>query len=281
MYFWNYRLRIQIMVRFPNCKINLGLYITNRREDGYHDLETVFYPVNLCDVLEIVPAAHTDIYMHGKEVQGEKQSNLVWKAYQLLKNKYPEKVSGLAIHLLKNIPMGAGLGGGSADGAFMLSILNDHYTLGLDKEALSEIALQLGSDCPFFIYNTPHFAKGRGEQMSPVAIDLSDYTIQLVYPQVHMSTAAAFGMITPKPTIFDLKQLHTLPVKEWKQHISNDFEEPIFTSHPELRTIKEKLYAQGAIYASMSGSGSTLYGIFEKGNKTTLDLPVEILQYTI
>ena len=281
MYFWNYRLSIQIMVRFPNCKINLGLYITNRRSDGYHDLETVFYPVNLCDVLEIVPAAHTDMHIYGKEVQGEKQTNLVWKAYELLKNRYRGKVLELDIHLLKNIPMGAGLGGGSADGAFMLSMLNEHYTLGLGKESLSEIALQLGSDCPFFIYNTPQFAKGRGEQMSPLAIDLSGYTLQLVCPQVHISTAAAFSMITPKPAAFDLQQLHTLPVEEWKQYISNDFEAPIFASHPELAGIKEKLYSQGAIYASMSGSGSTLYGIFEKRNKTTLDLPAAILQYTI
>ena len=165
------------MISFPNCKINLGLYITRKREDGYHDIETVFYPLpaeasakvgGLNDVLEIVPANKTQLHMSGLPVAGDNNSNLVWKAYELLKEKYPNKINDLDIFLHKTIPMGAGLGGGSADGAFMLRLLNDYYQLGLNNAQLATYALQLGSDCPFFIYNTPQLAAGRGEKMTPI-----------------------------------------------------------------------------------------------------------------
>jgi 4-diphosphocytidyl-2-C-methyl-D-erythritol kinase len=259
------------MLRFPNCKINIGLYITNRRADGYHDLETVFYPVALKDALEIVPAKEASIQITGLEVAGNREDNLVWKAYSMLKGAFPERVPELAIFLHKAIPMGAGLGGGSADGAFMLQLVNDHCNLGLNKEELAKMALQLGSDCPFFIYNTPQFAKGRGEQMEAMQINLSDYSIQLICPQVHVSTAKAFQMIRPRPAAYDLKELPGLPLKEWKDRVINDFEEPVFAQHPELANIKDQLYQQGAIYASMSGSGSAIYGIFEMGRKATFD----------
>lgn len=263
------------MLTFPNCKINIGLYITNRRQDGYHDLETVFYPLkSLHDALEIVPSAtETALYMSGRKIAGDTDDNLVMKAYRLLQNRFPQ-IGKLDIHLLKAIPMGAGLGGGSADGAFMLRLLNDYYALGLADKELAAYALQLGSDCPFFIYNTPQFAEGRGEIMSPVALDLSAYSIQLICPEVHVSTAAAFKMINPAPAPFDLRHLDTLPLTEWRTHIVNDFERPVFETHPALSAIKEQLYAGGAIYASMSGSGSSIYGIFPKTGKAEIQTPV-------
>lgn len=259
------------MVCFPNCKLNIGLYITSKRADGYHNLETIFYPVKgLKDVLEVVPAETTAIALQGKTVAGDMHDNLVWKAYQLLKQDFPN-LPALSIHLLKNIPMGAGMGGGSADGAFMIKLLNDYSALGLTNEAMISYALQLGSDCPFFIENTPQYATGRGEVMQPVGIDLSAYSIQLICPQVHVSTAAAFKMIKPKPALFDLQKLPELPIEHWKDVVSNDFEAPVFAQYPELAAIKEQLYAQGAIYAAMSGSGSTVYGIFAKGQKATIN----------
>lgn len=262
------------MISFPNGKINLGLYITNRRSDGYHDLETVFYPVKgLHDALEIVSAkgADTKLHINGKTIAGEVEHNLVWKAYALMKKRFPAKVQPLDIYLLKHIPMGAGLGGGSADGSFMLKLLNDFCRLELPDDALADMALQLGSDCPFFIYNTPQYATGRGEQMSALPlIDLSSYSIQIICPEVHISTKAAFGMITPRKPVFDLRKLPELPVDQWKGNISNDFEDPVFMQHPGLLSIKKQLYEQGAVYASMTGSGSALYGIFNKGEKASI-----------
>jgi len=269
------------MVCFPNCKLNIGLYITSKRADGYHNLETVFYPVTgLTDVLEVVPVDTADIALHGKIVAGDKHDNLIWKAYQLLKQDFPA-IPELSIHLLKNIPMGAGMGGGSADGAFMIKLLNDYCGLGLSKEVMVSYALQLGSDCPFFIENTPQYATGRGEVMQPVSIDLSAYSIQLICPQVHVSTAAAFKMITPKPALFNLQMLPELPIELWKGVVSNDFEAPVFAQYPELATIKEQLYAQGAIYAAMSGSGSTVYGIFPKGQRASVSTGLSFEEYLI
>lgn len=270
------------MLRFPNCKINLGLYITNRRADGYHDLETVFYPVPFRDALEVVPAKEkASIHLTGRTVAGDSHDNLVWKAYEMLKEKFPGKVPELDIYLHKVIPMGAGLGGGSADGAFMLQLLNDYCKLELTDVQLVDMALQLGSDCPFFIYNTPQFAKGRGEQMTPVPIDLSGFSILLICPSLHISTGKAFGMITPGPAAFDLQELARLPVIEWRDNISNDFEPPVFAMHPELASIKQQLYTGGAVYASMSGSGSTIYGLFPKGRRTGIETSLEYESFFI
>ncbi len=263
------------MLCFPNCKINLGLYVTRRRNDGYHDLETVFYPVHFKDALEIVPAAETQLHLSGLKVGNNIQENLVYKAYKLLSDRYPNKVPALNIYLNKTIPMGAGLGGGSADGAFMLRLINDFCRLNIDKPTLAAIALELGSDCPFFIYNTPQLATGRGEKMTEIAIDLSAYSMQLICPKVHVSTKEAFGMMKAKPAPFNLQNLGTLPLDRWKGMISNDFETPVFAHHPVLATIKAQLYAQGAIYASMSGSGSAIYGIFPKGKKATINVSVQ------
>ncbi len=263
------------MLCFPNCKINLGLYVTRKREDGYHDIETIFYPLPLHDILEIIPAAETRLHITGLAVAGNEPDNLVWKAYKLLKERIPGKVPSLDIYLHKIIPMGAGLGGGSADGAFMLKLINDHFLLGLPDNILAEYALLLGSDCPFFIYNTPHFATGRGEQMEPADVDLSAYSIQLICPKVHVSTASAFRLITPAPAQFDLRELNTLPVEHWRNNIRNDFEAPVFKEHPVLADIKQQLYDKGALYAAMSGSGSAIFGIFPKGKKADIQIGVK------
>ncbi len=262
------------MLCFPNCKINLGLYITRRREDGYHDLETVFYPLSLHDAMEIVPATKTQLHMSGLTVAGNDHDNLVWKAYHLLHTSYPGKIPPLDIYLHKAIPMGAGLGGGSADGAYMLRLLNDYCNLGLTTKQLIAYALQLGSDCPFFIHNTPQFATGRGEVMNDILLNLSAYSIQLICPQVHVSTAKAFSMITPHPAAFDLRTLGSLPIEHWKDNISNDFETPVFTQYPALADIKQQFYDHGALYASMSGSGSSIFGIFPKTQKAEIKTDV-------
>ncbi len=263
------------MICFPNCKINLGLYITEKRPDGYHNLETVFYPVKgLHDALEIITSDTSALHTDGIAIAGNKEDNLVWKAYGLLKQDFPEQVKDVDIHLLKQIPMGAGMGGGSADGAFMLALLNDYFSLGMDKPALAQYALQLGSDCPFFIYNSPQYARGRGELMAPIDIDLSSFSLQLVCPEVHISTKDAFAMIKPRPATFDLRTLATTPVAEWRNVIVNDFEAPVFAQHPELEDIKKQLYNHGALYASMSGSGSTIFGIFPKGQRASISSPL-------
>jgi 4-diphosphocytidyl-2-C-methyl-D-erythritol kinase len=274
------------MLCFPNCKINLGLFITRKRDDGYHDLDTVFYPLSVAssaeadyaqlrDVLEIVPSTQTTLHMSGLSVAGTNENNLVWKAYRLLATEFPGKIPSLDIYLHKVIPMGAGLGGGSANGAFMLRLLNDYCGLGLNKNRLASLALQLGSDCPFFIYNTPQFATGRGEEMTESVLDLSPYNIQLICPEVHVSTAQAFSAITPKRAPYNLRLLSALPLVQWPNKVFNDFEEPVFKMHPVLASIKQQLYDQGALYAAMSGTGSAIYGIFEKGEKADIlsDVP--------
>ncbi|RYD96827.1 MAG: 4-(cytidine 5'-diphospho)-2-C-methyl-D-erythritol kinase [Sphingobacteriales bacterium] len=258
------------MICFPNAKINIGLFVTEKRADGYHNLETIFFPVKICDALEIIAAEETSITTHGLAVAGEAQQNLVWKAWELLQKDFPAKLAPVNIQLLKKIPMGAGMGGGSADGAFMLDLLNRFFALGLDQAQLAVYALQLGSDCPFFIYNEPCFAGGRGELLQPIALDLGQYTIQVICPEVHITTADAFRNISPGPAAFDLQKINELATKDWPQHIFNDFERPVFKAHPELEAIKQQFYAQGALYAAMSGTGSTIYGIMEKGKQATI-----------
>ncbi len=243
-----------------------------KRSDGFHDIETVFYPVALRDVLELIkPEAgsqKSDIEMmnYGLNIEGEASDNLCSKAFQLLKTEFPD-LPPVQIHLLKNIPMGAGLGGGSADGAFMLQLLNDKFHLGLSPEQLISFALRLGSDCPFFITNQPCYAMGRGEIINPVNLDLSVYWLVLVFPGIHIPTGWAFSQLQlSKGDNISLKQIVQQPVNTWKQALENDFEKPVFDKYPEIKTIKETLYQQGAVYAAMSGSGSTVFGLFEKKN---------------
>jgi 4-diphosphocytidyl-2-C-methyl-D-erythritol kinase len=261
------------MIVFPNAKINLGLRITSKRCDGYHNLDTVFYPIPLKDALEIIThpdasAKEVTFTSSGLVIPGSTTSNLCIKAYQLLKANFPE-LPAIQMHLHKTIPMGAGLGGGSADGAFTLQLLNDKYKLNLNEEELIEMALSLGSDCPFFIKNTPVHATGRGEIMRPIQVDLSNYKIALVLPGIHVSTALAFKDCPISSSIQTCETITQHPVETWKDQLINDFEQTVFPSYPELATIKAQLYDAGAIYASMTGTGSTVYGIFN--DKPDLD----------
>jgi 4-diphosphocytidyl-2-C-methyl-D-erythritol kinase len=269
------------MLTFPNAKINIGLFITAKRHDGYHDLETIFYPVAVRDALEIIdtPQGNASIHLSGLAVAGDQQKNLVWKAYTLLQKDFSEKIKPVSIHLHKVIPMGAGLGGGSADGAFMLKMLNDHFNLGADTNQLEKYALELGSDCPFFIRNKAAFASGRGEQLEETGLDLSDYSIQLIYPDIHISTAMAFAGITPAPATYSLRDISSLPLDTWKDHIRNDFETSLFPQYPLLQDLKEQLYKGGALYASLSGTGSTVYGIFKKGKQAQISSEATFKQH--
>lgn len=255
------------MVSFPNCKINLGLNILRRREDGFHDLETVFYPIGIKDVLEVVqqpaPSAEVEFNTSGLEIQGSHSDNLCIKAWHLLKKDFPE-LPAVKMHLHKAIPMGAGLGGGSADGAFTLKLLNEKFNLQINTERLAEYALQLGSDCPFFIYNRPCFATGRGEKLEPVSLDLSGYTFVIANPGIHINTGWAFSQLTPALPKKPVKEIIAQPAGTWKAELVNDFEQPVFTAHPPIAALKQKMYAAGALYAAMSGSGSTVFGIFDK-----------------
>ncbi|MBL0183963.1 MAG: 4-(cytidine 5'-diphospho)-2-C-methyl-D-erythritol kinase [Chitinophagaceae bacterium] len=255
------------MIVFPNCKINLGLHILSKRDDGFHDLETVFCPINFTEALEVIsnPASHSDTEFTatGLKVDGSPSDNLCIKAYQLLKKDIPQ-LAAVKIHLHKTIPTGAGLGGGSADAAFMLKLLNDKFKLNLSTPELLNYALQLGSDCPFFIINKPCFATGRGESLEEISLDLSPYKIVLINPNLHVNTGWAFSQISPAMPKRNLKEIVGQPIATWKEELKNDFEEAVSAAHPRIKLIKEYLYRQGAIYAAMSGSGSTVFGIFDK-----------------
>ncbi|MBP6286235.1 MAG: 4-(cytidine 5'-diphospho)-2-C-methyl-D-erythritol kinase [Ferruginibacter sp.] len=261
------------MIVFPNCKINLGLNILRKREDGFHDLETVFYPIPFTDALEAIadPAGNmeTSFTASGLQVEGAAGDNLCVKAYQLLKKDLP-RLPPVKVHLHKAIPMGAGLGGGSADAAFMLKLLNEKFKLNLSTSELLHYALRLGSDCPFFIINKPCFAAGRGERLEEIALDLSAYKIVLVNPGIHINTGWAFSQITPSLPQRSIREMISQPVATWENDLKNDFEEAVFAAHPAVRSVKEDLYRQGALYASMSGSGSTVFGIFNKNTPVTL-----------
>lgn len=253
------------MIVFPNCKINLGLNIVNKRIDGYHDLETIFFPIQINDILEILPSksADTTFTQSGLTVDVAVNNNICMKAYHLLRNNFPT-LPPIQMHLHKIIPMGAGLGGGSADGSFALQTINEIFHLEISNEQLIQYALQLGSDCPFFIHNKPCFATSRGEIMEPVELDLKDYKIVLINPGIHISTAWAFSNITPLKPEISVRNIIEQPIKTWKKELVNDFESPAMLAFPVIANIKQQLYNQGAVYASMTGSGSTLYGIFEK-----------------
>ena len=249
------------MLSFPNCKINLGLRILRRRDDGYHQLETVFYPLPVKDALETIRSQELTFTASGLPIPGDPTDNLCLKAWQLLKKDLPE-LPPVQIHLHKHIPMGAGLGGGSADGAFMLQLLNKQFHLELSTERLIQYAAQLGSDCPFFIINKPCLGGGRGEELQPIELDLSSYRMALVSPGTHIGTAWAFSQCTPSEKGKPVREIIAQPVNTWAAELVNDFEAAIFPAYPELKRIKEELYNAGAIYASMTGSGSAFYGIF-------------------
>lgn len=253
------------MICFPNAKINLGLNIISKRNDGYHNLETIFYPIMIKDALEIVetPNLETDIFIEsGIKTGTNADSNLVMKALQLVRSQY--QIPPVEVHLLKKIPFGAGIGGGSADAAFMLKLINSKYSLGASSKELADMAAKLGADCPFFIYNRPMFASGIGEKLEEVEISFENYYLILVKPEIFVSTKDAFSAIKPATPSKNLKYIVKHPIEEWKNLMFNDFEKSIFPKFPMIEHIKEKLYALGAIYASMTGSGSSVYAIFNK-----------------
>ena len=255
------------MLTFPNAKINLGLNITEKRPDGYHNLETIFYPVPIEDALEIniLNEGNGKFRLHqaGLEIEGEAESNLVVKAYKLLDDRF--NLPPVDIHLYKHIPSGAGLGGGSSDAAFMLKLLNKRFELGLTTEKLEEYAAALGADCAFFINNMPTYAEGIGNLFSPITLSLKDYQILLVKPDIFVSTREAFSLIKPHKPEYSLKETIALPVSEWKERLVNDFEASVFPQYPAIGEIKDELYQKGAIYAAMSGSGSSVFGLFAPG----------------
>lgn len=247
------------MIVFPNAKINLGLHIKGRRADGYHELETAFYPIPVCDALEMVPGEETRMHSSGLEVEGE---NLCMKAYGILAREF--SLPALDMYLHKVIPMGAGLGGGSADAAFFLRGINEWAGLGLSESRLYSYARKLGADCVFFLENRPMLARGIGDELSPLEMDLHDFRIQVIYPGISISTARAYSQVQVKTPETSLIEVLKLPVRAWKGRLINDFEKSVFEAFPQLEEIKERLYAGGAVYAAMSGSGSALFGIFEK-----------------
>lgn len=253
------------MIVFSNAKINIGLNIVSKRPDGYHNLETVFYPINMCDVIEFTENEDSDnlcFSSNGISLDCAASDNLVVKAYNLLKKDFD--IPAQIIDLVKNIPTGAGLGGGSGDATFTLKYLNDRYSLGLDSERLKSYASRLGADCAFFVENRPVYATGIGNIMEPVELSLKGYYIVVVKPNIFISTREAFAGITPRESEVCLKELVRLPVSEWKNYIKNDFEYSIFPNHKMLQNVKCKLYDMGAEYVSMSGSGSSIYGLFKK-----------------
>lgn len=260
------------MIAFVNAKINIGLHITRRRPDGYHDLETVFYPVGLhngspenpepfCDIIEITPAEIDSISLSGREIKCPPEKNLVWKALMTMRREHPE-LPPVNITLEKHIPDGAGLGGGSADASFTLRGLNTLLSIPHEAKSLQKLALTLGADCPVFIDNLPAYGTGVGERLSPLPELLRGYWLAIVKPPVYISTKEAFSGITPRAGRVNLEEAVRRPIEDWREQIHNDFEDSLFPKYPILESIRDSLYAMGALYASMSGSGSSLYGIF-------------------
>ena len=254
------------MITYPNAKINLGLNIVEKRLDGYHNLETIFYPINLQDALEVNKYEGPEDFrlkVSGVSIEGNPEDNLVVKAYYLLKNDFPD-ILPVDIHMYKHIPTGAGLGGGSADAAFMIKLLNDKFNLNLSVEVMENYAARLGADCPFFIQNKPVYATGIGNVFEKIDLSLKGYYLVLVKPDIFVSTKDAYASVCPQKPTQSLKEIVNMPVETWRAVMKNDFETSVFKKFPEIAAIKDKLYDLGAIYASMSGSGSSVFGIFQK-----------------
>jgi 4-diphosphocytidyl-2-C-methyl-D-erythritol kinase len=255
------------VITFPNAKINIGLNVVKKREDGFHDIETLFYPLALCDILEVIENKELSkgeytYTSYGIEVDCAVEDNIIIKAYQLLASKYDIPAIDISFH--KIIPFGGGLGGGSADAAYMLKLLNDKFTLGISIDVLEVYASQLGSDCAFFIKNEPVYAHGRGELFKEIDFSLKGKYIVLVKPDIAVPTGKAYLGIKPKPSVFDLREINTIDIKDWKDNLYNDFETSVFKAFPEIADIKDILYTKGAVYAGMSGSGASVFGIFDE-----------------
>lgn len=255
------------MISYPHAKINLGLNVVSKRNDGYHNLETVFYPVQWCDVMEILPGPQhskgIEVHMSGLPIAGKHSDNLCVKAYELLRQNY--SIRAVKLYLHKQIPMGAGLGGGSSDAAFFVKKMNELFSLGISNDDLRALVMKLGADCAFFVDAKPVFAEERGDKFTPIEFSLKGFHIVIVYPGVHVATSTAFANITPGVPEYncaDIVSKH--PIANWKDLLVNDFEKTVFKAHPEIETVKNNLYESGAIYASMSGSGSAVYGLFNE-----------------
>lgn len=248
------------MIVFPNAKINIGLRITEKRSDGFHNIQSCFYPVGWSDALELHPASEFSFRSSGIPIPGS--GNLCLKAYELLKADHD--LPPVSLHLLKSIPIGAGLGGGSADAAFTIKLLNSYFKIGLNEEQQRNYARKLGSDCAFFITNTPTYCIGKGDEFHETDVTLAGKKIILVYPNLHISTAEAYAGVKPSQPEVDLQVALKQPLSTWKDTVYNDFEASLFPRYPILNELKSRLYEAGAVYASMTGSGSTVYGIFEK-----------------
>ncbi|MEE0922077.1 MAG: 4-(cytidine 5'-diphospho)-2-C-methyl-D-erythritol kinase [Paludibacteraceae bacterium] len=268
------------MLLFPNCKINLGLRIVRKREDGYHDLETIFYPVyGLHDELEVEPAEEFAFLQDGLVVDCLPTDNLIYKVYKRMQEHFPQ-IGNVKITFKKNIPFGAGLGGGSSDAAHMAIALNEIFALGLTREQLAEEVRPLGADCPFFIYNTPCYAEGIGDQLTPISLDLSGLRLVMIKPACGVSTKEAYAGIKPKGTckvLNDLKVLTALNNLTILSALTNDFEETVCKVHPEIAEIKQRLLDAGALYAAMSGSGSTVFGLFQNNAEGRTDAQLRLL----
>lgn len=254
------------MLLLPNCKINLGLQVVRKRPDGYHDLQTVFYPIPLRDNLELRELRNSDapyaLQLAGQAIEGNPDDNLIIKVYRQLKEEFD--LPALDIYLYKHIPLGAGLGGGSSDAAFMMKGLNEVFELGLSDYEMERRLAGLGADCAFFVQNVPAYATGIGDELTPIPLSLKGMYIVLVKPDVFVSTREAYAGVTPKEPEHDLLKALRRPVTEWRDRVVNDFEPSVFAAHPELAAVKQTLYDMGADYAAMSGSGSTLFGLFSR-----------------
>lgn len=253
------------MICFPHCKINLGLKVIQKRPDGFHDIETVLYPIQWCDALEVIEnPGEKDFTLDttGLSVPGSTEQNIIYKAWQLITEK--RKLPPIRVHLRKVVPMGAGLGGGSSDAAFFIQLLNHKFSLNLSKNELFSMAGKLGSDCAFFLQNKPVLATGKGDVFSQAEIILDKYHLLIIYPGVHSNTAQAYGRIQLTHNSATLRDIIKLPITEWKNHLENDFEKTVMEQHPVIAELKQIMYKNGAVYASMSGSGSSVFGIFEK-----------------
>ena len=263
------------MLIFPNAKINIGLNVTERRADGYHNIETVFYPIALCDILEVVPSAKTAAYTFhasGIAIDGDVEKNLITKAFRLLERDFD--MPPVEVFLEKVIPFGAGLGGGSSDASFMLKMLNESFDLQLSAAQLEGYAAHLGADCPFFVRNRAVFANGTGNVFHDINFSLKGYSLALVKPRVQVSTKDAYAGISPRKPRYDLREtIENKPIAEWRNIVENDFEKTVFERFPEIERIKNELYEQGALYAAMSGSGAAVFGIFKYGSDAAAAFP--------
>jgi 4-diphosphocytidyl-2-C-methyl-D-erythritol kinase len=259
------------MICFPNAKINIGLRVTGKRPDGYHNIESILYPIGLTDILEVserekVSGKGISLNTTGIKINKPPKENLVFRTAELLRKEY--SIPPLNIHLHKLIPTGSGLGGGSSDTAFLLRLMNKKFSIGITEEKLHAIASGLGSDCPFFLNNISAFISGRGENIQRISLNLSQLYLVVIYPDIHIDTSFAYSQITPSKPGLSLQKLIKYPVSQWKENIFNDFEKPVFSKYPKIKKIKEKLYSMGAIYSSLTGSGSAVYGLFDKKSET-------------